>query len=34
MTSGLEGIVAAETVLTYVDGANGIWWLRGTGCRR
>jgi citrate synthase len=29
MTSGLEGIVAAETVLTYVDGAKGIWWLRG-----
>jgi citrate synthase len=29
MTSGLEGIVAAETVLTYVDGAKGVWWLRG-----
>ncbi|HZB93426.1 MAG TPA: citrate/2-methylcitrate synthase, partial [Stellaceae bacterium] len=31
MNSGLEGIVAAETVLTHVDGARGIWWLRGYG---
>jgi citrate synthase len=29
MTSGLEGVVAAETVLTHVDGEAGIWWLRG-----
>jgi citrate synthase len=29
MTSGLEGIVVTQTVLTYVDGAKGIWWLRG-----
>lgn len=29
MKSGLEGVVAAETVLTHVDGAKGIWWLRG-----
>lgn len=29
MNSGLEGVVAAETVLTHVDGAQGIWWLRG-----
>jgi citrate synthase len=29
MNSGLEGVVAAETVLTHVDGAKGIWWLRG-----
>jgi citrate synthase len=29
MASGLEGIVAVETALTYVDGAKGIWWLRG-----
>jgi citrate synthase len=31
MNSGLEGVVAAETVLTEVDGARGIWWLRGHG---
>jgi citrate synthase len=31
MNSGLEGVVAAETVLTHVDGARGIWWLRGHG---
>ena len=31
MNSGLEGVVAAETVLTHVDGAEGIWWLRGHG---
>jgi citrate synthase len=31
MNSGLEGVVAAETVLTHVDGAQGIWWLRGHG---
>jgi citrate synthase len=30
-SSGLEGVVAAETVLTHVDGAKGIWWLRGHG---
>jgi citrate synthase len=29
MKAGLEGVVAAETVLTHVDGARGIWWLRG-----
>ncbi|HXY98781.1 MAG TPA: citrate synthase [Stellaceae bacterium] len=29
MQSGLEGVVAAETVLTHVDGNAGIWWLRG-----
>ena len=31
MNSGLEGVVAAETVLTHVDGGAGIWWLRGHG---
>jgi citrate synthase len=31
MNSGLEGVIAAETVLTHVDGARGIWWLRGHG---
>jgi citrate synthase len=31
MSSGLEGIVAAETVLTHVDGSRGIWLLRGHG---
>jgi len=31
MTSGLEGVVAAETVLTHVDGSQGIWLLRGHG---
>ena len=29
MDGGLEGVVAAETVLTHVDGSQGIWWLRG-----
>jgi citrate synthase len=29
MQTGLEGVIAAETVLTYVDGDQGIWWLRG-----
>jgi citrate synthase len=29
MKGGLEGVVAAETALTHVDGAQGIWWLRG-----
>ncbi len=29
MTPGLEGVVAAETVLIHVDGGAGIWWLRG-----
>src|SRR6185437_13197456 len=31
MSSGLDGVIAAETVLTLVDGARGIWWLRGHG---
>jgi len=31
MRSGLEGVVAAETVLTHVDGSRGIWVLRGYG---
>lgn len=26
---GLEGIIAAETVLSYSDGAKGILWVRG-----
>jgi citrate synthase len=29
MDSGLEGIVAAETVLSHSDGAKGILWVRG-----
>jgi len=29
MDSGLEGLVAAETVLSYSDGARGILWVRG-----
>lgn len=31
MATGLEGVVAAETVLTHVDGSRGIWLLRGHG---
>jgi citrate synthase len=31
MNSGLEGVIAAETALTHVDGSKGIWWLRGHG---
>jgi citrate synthase len=31
MNSGLEGVVAAETVLIHLDGARGILWLRGHG---
>ena len=27
--SGLAGLVAAETVLSYSDGARGILWVRG-----
>ncbi len=29
MDSGLEGIVAAETVLSHSDGSRGILWVRG-----
>jgi len=29
MDGGLEGVVAAETVLTDIDGATGTWLLRG-----
>jgi citrate synthase len=29
MDSGLEGLVAAETVLSHSDGAKGILWVRG-----
>src|SRR5580658_277780 len=29
MDSGLEGVVAAETVLSYSNGAEGILWVRG-----
>ena len=29
MDSGLAGLVAAETVLSHSDGANGILWVRG-----
>ena len=29
MDSGLEGLVAAETVLSHSDGAQGIMWVRG-----
>ncbi len=29
MDSGLEGVVAAETVLSHSDGARGIMWVRG-----
>jgi len=29
MDSGLEGLIAAETVLSHSDGARGILWVRG-----
>src|SRR5215471_11688886 len=29
MDSGLEGLVAAETVLSHSDGAQGTLWVRG-----
>ena len=29
MDSGLEGLIAAETVLSHSDGAKGILWVRG-----
>jgi citrate synthase len=29
MDSGLDGVVAAETVLSHADGARGILWVRG-----
>jgi citrate synthase len=29
MDGGLEGVIAAETVLTDIDGATGAWLLRG-----
>ena len=29
MDSGLEGVVAAETVLSHADGSRGILWVRG-----
>ena len=29
MDSGLDGLVAAETVLSHSDGARGILWVRG-----
>src|SRR5215472_7306236 len=29
MDGGLEGVVAAETVLTNIDGSTGTWLLRG-----
>ena len=29
MDSGLAGLVAAETVLSHSDGAQGILWVRG-----
>jgi len=29
MDSGLEGVIAAETVLSHSDGARGILWVRG-----
>jgi citrate synthase len=29
MDSGLEGLIAAETVLSHSDGAQGILWVRG-----
>src|SRR5262245_40022974 len=29
MASGLEGVVAAETVLSHADGERGIIWVRG-----
>ncbi len=29
MDSGLEGVIAAETVLSHSDGGRGILWVRG-----
>ena len=29
MSSGLEGVVAAETVLSHTDAAAGMVWVRG-----
>ena len=29
MKSGLEGVIAAETVLSHSDGERGILWVRG-----
>src|SRR5579864_3150174 len=29
MSNGLEGVVAADTALTHVDGARGVLWVRG-----
>ena len=29
MNSGLEGVVAAETVLSHADGETGAVWVRG-----
>jgi citrate synthase len=29
MTSGLEGVIAAETILSHTDPANGMVWVRG-----
>ena len=29
MDSGLEGVIAAETVLSHSDGEKGILWVRG-----
>ena len=29
MANGLEGVVAAETVLSHADGERGIIWVRG-----
>ena len=29
MDSGLEGVIAAETVLSHSDGKRGVLWVRG-----
>ena len=29
MNGGLEGVVAAETVLSHADGESGAVWVRG-----
>jgi citrate synthase len=29
MTDGLEGVIAAETVLSHADGESGMVWVRG-----
>ncbi len=34
MADGLEGVVAAETVLSHADGERGIVWVRGHTIRR